>query len=726
MDKVTVVRYDSAYKFIKLNNRSLQLYHCWCAETGLTRFDNSFAALRTWVGATKDGVAAVYLLPTARDAEVVMSHLECSGELDGSVTGASPEPRRVLVTSCQQWLNDGLVGKSLAMRDLLIVVDLGVGTVSSYVSAMATALFTELQPRDQSPLRTFSILVLQQVPLPGTIGNYLFDDEIVSTAVSRKGWAVVRYNSRTGRNPEVSPRYHPPGLRPEDAGFDGAQLENALAILRDRRKLAGEGEAFKVVVLMNRERFRKLVGAVVPARSLFVHDRTSAKEVQGICKGREPGLTVIGVATTEFCIMPRVPGLQLLIADSTAEVPEFYGSVGHSITREADAAFARGAHVLDIGSAPRDTGLLTCCLWAAQGHLALQPVLFPSHHTGEMYHLIIRLADICPGQKLQEVPCLTLPDKFPELLERVRRLGLWGIVREEGAGVTLTDKKGRLISGLARHEANIHALVLLAGAADPPPGLSAHARHLLVWLAAVVAHGPRCVLDDTKELPSVPGKRGPAGIVAQKGSIWSAVLGVQAFARNSNNAGAETQEPWGLAVEPTEARQVLDSVAFWARKLSLPAISPPVPAVEDLQPHEMGEVEQQLVGAFIYNIASYDMGTSVLADLLSDAELHFDDDQVVELAAAGGRRGSLVFAIYTGLHGSSQGLIPRNLTIVSQKAVFAELVKIAPRPDARPGTSPIDLGVLRFRTITPVALAPAPARPQVDLVQKQSHRPVAD
>jgi hypothetical protein len=100
-----------------------------------------------------------------------------------------------------------------------------------------------------------------------------------------------------------------------------------------------------------------------------------------------------------------------------------------------------------------------------------------------MFYLIIRLAEICPGKSLQEeVPCLTLPDKFPELLERARRLSLWGIVKQTGgaAGVKLTEGRGRLVSGLARHEANIHSLILLAAIAEVSAGLSTQARHLLV------------------------------------------------------------------------------------------------------------------------------------------------------------------------------------------------------------------------------------------------------
>lgn len=56
-------------------------------------------------------------------------------------------------------------------------------------------------------------------------------------------------------------------------------------------------------------------------------------------------------------------------------------------------------------------------------------------------------------------------------------------------------------------------------------------------------------------------------------------------------------------------------------------------------------------------------------------------------------------------------------TIVSDQALYDELVKIAPRPHAPPGTSPLDLAILRARTASPVAVQKVPASPssaQVD------------
>jgi hypothetical protein len=230
----------------------------------------------------------------------------------------------------------------------------------------------------------------------------------------------------------------------------------------------------------------------------------------------------------------------------------------------------------------------------------------------------------------------------------------------------------------------------------------------------VVAHDPRCILASGQDLPSVSAPGGLA-VVAQKGSIWSALLGVERFSRR-NNAGVAAQQPHGQAVEATEAQQVLDSVAFWADKLSLPAVDTGAPVTECVQPREMAVVERHLVSAFIYNIARFHMDTSELVDILSDTDLCLSDDTVVELAIAGQRRGQPVFAVYTDLHGSADGIVPRNLTLVSEDAVFKELVKIAPRRGAQPGTSPIDLAILRFGTMTPVALEPAPPRPRVNPV----------
>lgn len=739
MDTEEMIEFLDAFQAIHLRDRRLQLLQCWCYEAGLTRFHNSITALAQWMGSLEDGIAAVYLLPTTRDADIAIAHLEADSALAPLAASTSPEAKRVLVKSFQQYGGKRLIGKMLALQDLVILVDLGAGVTSSYVSAMVATLFTELHHRNRSPLRTFSIVVLQEMTVDNSVGNYIFDHELVSLAVQHKGWQVTLCNTKTGSHPELRATALVPGCPFNDAGFEKAQIANSREVLQEcYQQAVADGradEAYKAVVLMSRPRFQRLMGTVkfAKARSFFIHDGTPAKLVQAICEGEEPGLTVVGIAT-EVCILPRLKGLRLVILDSTADKPAFDIELGHAIARETDATFMRTAQLLDIvhGAADLDVYIL----WDSSEHRPEVPVLFPFHHTDEMFHLIIRLADVCPGHSLEEVPCLPLPRlprEFPVLFERVRRLRLWGILEHTGSdaslAVTLTEGKGRLVSELAQHESNIHSLLLLAGAADPHPALSAQARHVLVWLAVVIAHDPQSILAHLKELHrgSLPG--GPSSAyMAQKGSIWSAFLGVRDFSRR--NDGNEIQGPQTHGVEAAEAQQVLDQVAFWVRKLSLPAFSPETTVPEDVAGRDKALVERQLVYAFIYNIAIFDNDNTKLADLLSGTGFCLSDEARANLVAAGQRsQAQVVYAVYTDLHRSARGISPRNLTIVSDKAVYAELAKIAPRHHALPGPSRIDLAILRTRTAPHAALQQAPASSssaQVDVVEGEVEARVLD
>lgn len=721
-----MIEYLDALKTINPRDSRLQLVYCWCYEAGLTRFHNSITALAQWMESVEDGVAAVYLLPTTRDAEIAIAHLEADSALASLVSKTSPEAKRVLVKSYQQWVGERLIGKTLAVRDLVIVADLGAGVTSSFVSAMAAALFTELQPRDHSSLRTFSIVVLQERTVNKTMGNYTFDFDAVHEVVERKGWQVVGWNTKTGSHPQLQSVDVPPGCTFSDSKFEETQMANSLGVLKEcyQRALADgrAGEAYKAVVFMSRSRFRRVMETVTfaNARSFFVYDRTSAKLVQAICADEEPGLTVVGI-DTEVCILPRMKGLRWIIVDGTADKPDFDFDIGQPITRETDTTFMRLAQVFDITHGA--VGLEVYILWDNTVHQPEVPVLFPFHDTDEMFHLIIRLGGICPGQNIQSVPCLPLPIEMSVLYERFRRLRLWGVVDYTGShvipGVIPTEGKGLLVSELAQHESNIHSLLLLAGAADHGVALSAQARHLLVWLAAVIAHDPQNILADPDELPHGSSADGPASSFAQRGSIWSAFLGLRDFLRR--NDGNATQDPPAHAVEAAEAQQVLDRVAFWVRKLSLPAVDAEAIDPEQMVDLEKEMIEGQLVYAFVYNIAIFDMKTTKLADVLSGAELCLSDDSRASLVAAGKRfQAPVVFAVYTDLHRSARGISGRNLTIVSDQAVYDELVKIAPRPDAPPGTSPIDLAILQTRTAPPVAVEQAPASPssaQVDWVE---------
>lgn len=713
-----MIEFLDAFKAIHLRNSRLQLLHCWCYEAGLTRFHNSITALAQWMGSVEDEVAAVYLLPTARDAEIAIAHLEADGALAPIISRTIPKAKGVVVKSCQQWVGERLIGKTLALQDLVIVVDLGAGVTSSYVSAMAAALFTELHPRDRSILRTFSIVVLQEMTVGYTVGNYILDYDMVRLAVERKGWQVELCSTRPGSNLELKRTIAlTPGCPFNDARFDEAQIENSLETLQEHHQQAvNDGradEAYKVVVLMSRPRFERLMGTVkfAKARSFFIHDGTPAKLVQAICEDEEPGLTVVGIAT-EVCILPRVKGMRLVIADSTANKPAFDCEVGHAIVREMDATFMRTAQLFDIvqGAADLDVRIL----WDGSKHQPELPLLFPFHHTDELCHLIIRAADICPGHILQEVPCLPLPRERMVLLERVRRLRLWGIVEYTGSlkrlKVTLTDGQGRLVSELAQHESNIHALLLLAGAADPSPALSSQSRHFLVWLATVIAHGPEHILAHPEEVPHGSPASGPASAMAQKGSIWTALLRLRDFSRR--NAGNQIREHPAHAVEAAEAQQLLDRVAFWVGKLSLPGLNPETSAPEDVAGRDKAMVEQKLVHAFIYNIAMFDKSTTKLADIISETELLLGDDTRAMLVAAGQKtEEQVVFAVYTDLDSSARGISPRNLTVVSDKVVYAVLARAAPRPHAPPDTSPIDLAILRTITAAPVAPEQTPESP---------------
>ena len=84
-------------------------------------------------------------------------------------------------------------------------------------------------------------------------------------------------------------------------------------------------------------------------------------------------------------------------------------TVGHAIVREADATFTRTVQVSDIVHDAADLDLDVFNLWDGNKHQPQMPELFPLHHTDEMFHLIIRLADICPGHSLQKSSCLPLP-----------------------------------------------------------------------------------------------------------------------------------------------------------------------------------------------------------------------------------------------------------------------------------------------------------------------------
>lgn len=718
-----MIEFLDAFKAIYLRDSRLQLFNCWCYEAGLTRFHNSTTALAQWMESVEEDVAAVYLLPTERDAEIAIAHLEADGALAPIISSTTPKAKSVLVKSCQQWVSERLVGETLALQDLVIVVDLGAGITSSYVSAMAAALFTELPPppRDRSPLRTFSIVVLQEMTVRYTAGNYILDYDMVSQAVGRKGWQVELCDAKPGAYVEFESIIAlPPGCPFSDARFEEAQIENSLETLEEHfQQATADGradEAYKVVVLMSRARFERLMDTVkfAEARSFFIHDGTPTKLVQAICEDQEPGLTVVGIAT-EVCILPRVKGMRLVIADSTAGKPAFDFEVGHSIVRDTGVTFIRGAQLFDFAEGAAD--LDVCILWDCSEHEPEVPVPFPFHHTGELCHLIIRVADICPGYTLQEVPCLPLPREITVLYERVRRLRLWGIVEHTGPlqslRVTLTDGRGRLVSELAQHESNIHALLLLAGAADRSPALTSKARHVLVWLAAVIAHGPQHIPAHPEELPHGSPAGGPASSMAQKGSIWTAFLRLRDFSRR--NAGNQIREHPAHAVEATEAQKVLDRVAFWIGKLSLPGVNPETTAPEDVAGREKAMVEQNLVHAFVFNITMFDKNTTKLVDLLSDTELCLGDDTRAMLVAAGQRTEErVVFAVYTDLYGSARGVSPMNLTVVSDKAVYAVLVKMAPRPHVPPGTSPIDLSILRPRTATPIAPEHTPASPSSD------------
>ncbi|KAI7773073.1 hypothetical protein LA080_011998 [Diaporthe eres] len=730
-----MIEFLDAFRAIHLRDSRLQMLQCWCYEAGLTRFHNSITALAKWMESAEDGIAALYLLPTTRDAEFAIAHLEADSGLAPLVSSTSPEAKRVLVKSFQQCGSKRLIGKMLALQDLVILVDLGAGVTSSYVSAMAATLFTELHPRNLSPLRTFSIVVLQEMTVDNTIGNYIFDHELVSLAVQHKGWQVTFGNAKTGSHPELKSHAMVPGCTFSDAGFEKAQIENSRDVLQEwYQQAVADGradKAYKAVVLMSRPRFERLMGSVkfAKARSFFIHDGTPANLVQAICEDEEPGLAVVGIAT-EACILPRVKGMRLVIVDSTADGPVFDIEVGHAIAREKDATFMRAVQFLDIVHGAADLDLWI--LWDSSEHRPEVPVLFPFHHTDEMFHLIIRLADICPGHRLEEVPCLPLPREMPVLFERVRRLRLWGILEHTGSdaslAVTLTEGKGRLVSELAQHESNIHSLLLLAGAADPHPALPAQARHLLVWLAVVIAHDPRSILAHLKDLHHGSPPGGPTSAMAQRGSVWSAFQGVRHFSRR--NDGNETKGPQAHAVEGAEAQQVLDRVAFWVGKLSLPVVSPETTAPEDVAGRDKALVERQLVCAFIFNIAIFDKVATKLADLLSGTELCLGDDARANLVAAGQTsQAQVVYAVYTDLHSSARGISPRNLTIVPGSAVYAELAKIAPRRHALPGPSRIDLAILRTRTARPVAPQQAPAgssSAQVDVVDGEVEARVLD
>jgi hypothetical protein len=84
------------------------------------------------------------------------------------------------------------------------------------------------------------------------------------------------------------------------------------------------------------------------ARSFFIYDYMPARVVQAICEDKGPGLTVIRITTTKFCLMPPVKGLRLLIADSTAEMSNFNKTTGHSITWDIDSVYTQSAYLFKI------------------------------------------------------------------------------------------------------------------------------------------------------------------------------------------------------------------------------------------------------------------------------------------------------------------------------------------------------------------------------------------
>ncbi|KAJ0109913.1 hypothetical protein J7T55_004463 [Diaporthe amygdali] len=713
-------QYSILFEEIAPDRPYLQIISGVCSESGLDRVEGSVSALVQWLRGQEEHVTAVYLLPTSTDADIVMAHLSSNDELDPSIVSRRPSPAHVLITSCQDFLIDELVGEILAAENVVVVVNLDRGIVNSHMAAMATTIFSNLKPRDQTNMRMFALITLSHENLSKPGATQILDPELVYRAVRRGGWQVSQHTFtlkvERGQDSWSMRTKQKPGTEQ----FDRAQRANALNQLQEvfqRDTQKKEASSYKTVLLMSQGRFRRLVASItfVKVRASFIHGGTPATQVRRVLEDQQPGFVVIGIST-EVGILPRIPGLRTVIADFYADRFDFDDAVGHSVAHEKDAFFIRTEQLLDVVNGSSDVNIVTLCLDKEVSPTMLRQI--PAHHTGEMFHLIMRVAAICPELPLLHVPCLVLPDELPRFYERLRRLHMWGLVKLSGWNhncmISLGGPRAQLMGELAQHETNIHSLNLLASAMYGGTKMSIKERRVLVWLAAIIAHGPSAVLvhpdKDTRYSEEKVGG-GSVPPIGRRGEIWSAFLGMCYFYTNKTSAA---KTPY--AVDEAEAQQVLERIRWWLDSAQLTEPEEDSTDAGQLSHGEIALIDRELVRAFIYNICMYDKVTHRLVDLLSEKEIRLDSVARPNLEAHGGMTDEkVVFAVYTQLEKLSADYGARNLTVVSHDAVYTELLRIAPRASVRPGQSPIDLDILRPRTAPVLApTAGEPLAPEAD------------
>lgn len=242
--------------------------------------------------------------------------------------------------------------------------------------------------------------------------------------------------------------------------------------------------------------------------------------------------------------------------------------------------------------------------------------------------------------------------------------------------VSIGGETGRNVARFASFESNIHSLNLLASAASTNENMTDSVRRALVWLAAIIAHDPSVILlpFDSPTQSGGP-QAGPVVLpldVGRRGDIWAAFVGLQHF---SQEAEIKTKEPQDLryAVDPVEARQVLNRVDFWLGEL---ALAKDTMAIERFSRADMATVDLELARAFIGNIGLLDKATDRLFEFSTERTITLRHGGRIDLNSAYHVTDrAILFVLFTRLerHGGEIG--PRSLTFVPHTSVYHVLVQ---------------------------------------------------
>ncbi|ROV89821.1 hypothetical protein VMCG_09484 [Cytospora schulzeri] len=462
----------------------------------------------------------------------------------------------VFITSCEEWLAGGFVGKSATFHNVMMVINLDHGLITSHIAAMDTAIL-DLNSVDKAVRQT------------------------------GRGTSTQASTCKIGDKPRRDYSLRPVQGSPGTVEFDEATREETVRQLEDAKlQMTQQGLArHKTVILMCRDRFQKAVASLGGARSHYIHSKTPAADARKILQDGEPGFTVIGIAL-DVCILPRIRGLRQIIVDPSADTVDFDDRIGECMATEQKLAMS--LRMCQVWSMTRDddpSKAIVCLFDIPSIAERPQPQRVPALDTAQLFHYIIDLARIWPGRELQHVPC---PGPFghpSRYFERVRRLRQCGLIECKDHNNTLKVSpkgvRGQTVARFAPFETNIHCLLLIASVASPEAFMSDRARYVLVRLAAIIAHDPTVLL-----LPP---------------EMHTQSVQPQSTPTPSSDLGFDVEAPQNTlhAVDPVEAHIVLDRIDFWLEKLALPKTTMDI---DELSTEDMGAIGLQLVRAFIYNI----------------------------------------------------------------------------------------------------------------------------